>query len=51
MSYTSLPFGLVRKEKKLNLIYQKTMMQVNILKGYLTFQKKIRIFKIRLLTL
>ena len=45
MSYISLPFGLVRKEKKLNLIYQKTMERVNILRDCLTLDMRTRIFK------
>ena len=35
MSNISLPFGLIRKEKK-SLIYQKTMKQVNTLKNYIS---------------
>ena len=35
MSNISLPFGLIRKEKK-SLIYQKTMKQVNTLENYIS---------------
>ena len=40
MSYISLPFGLVRKEKKSNLIYQKTMERVNILRDCLILEMR-----------
>ena len=51
MSDISLPFGLVRKEKKSNLIDQKTMARVSILKDCLILEMRIQIFKIQLLIL
>ena len=51
MSYISLPFDFVRKKKKSNFLYQKTMEQVSILKECLILEMSIQIFKIQLLTL
>ena len=51
MSDISLSFGLVRKGKKFNLIDQKAMVRVSILKDCLILEMRIQIFKIQLLIL
>ena len=51
ISYITLPFGMVRKEKKSNLIYQKTTEQVSKLGNYLILEMRIQILKIQLLIL
>ena len=48
MSYISLPFGLVREEKK---IFQKAMEQVGTLGDHLILEMRIQILKIQLLIL
>ena len=49
LSYISLPFGLKKKKKKSNLIYQKTAEQVSALGDYLILGMRIQILKIQLL--
>ena len=49
LSYIILPFGLKKKKKKSNLIYQKTAEQVSALGDYLILGMRIQILKIQLL--
>ena len=51
MSYNSLTFGEVRKEKRSNLIYQETMELVKILRDCLILEMRTQVFKIQLLIL
>ena len=51
MSYNSLTFGVVRKEKRSNLIYQETMELVKILRDCLILEMRTQVFKIQLLIL
>ena len=51
MSYNSLTFGVVRKEKRSNFIYQETMELVKILRDCLILEMRTQVFKIQLLIL